>query len=246
MQTTLSGAASVSVAPILSGPVRAVPVIASLPTALWAGPVCLASAGAVRVPCALVLGPGVAVPAAAVGSTAEIGAGHLKVGDTSVAVTRWWRPSRPVLNHDDLDARQRALRSSGTRTATEIDVPELDVRTLLGRGEGLTPLGDDVLAGALVTLVAAAHPHAAVLGSRVAEELAARPGATTPISAVLLAHAARGECIPQLAAVLTDPVDRLEPAITALLAVGHSSGAGLLSGVRMGLTVLEGGQSETH
>ena len=36
----------------------------------------------------------------------------------------------------------------------------------------------------------------------------------------------------------TEPVDNLEPAINALLSVGHSSGSGLLHGVRIGLKAL--------
>ncbi|TQS40072.1 DUF2877 domain-containing protein [Cryptosporangium phraense] len=237
VHTTLPCAASVSVAPILTGPVQPLPVIASLSAALYVGPFCVTSAEAVRVPCALVLGPGVPVPSATVGSTAEVGDGQVHLPGLTVAVTRWWQPSRPVL-HDDPYARQRAIRPVG------IGATELNVGTLLGRGDGLTPLGDDILAGALVTLVAAAHPHGEVLGSMVTRELAAHPEtATTPVSALLLRHATQGECIPELAAVLTDPADRLDPAIDALLAIGHTSGKGLLHGVRMGLEVLTEGRA---
>ncbi|SHM99921.1 DUF2877 domain-containing protein [Cryptosporangium aurantiacum] len=243
----LPAAASVSLAPVLSGPVRTVTVAASLSRALYlrtpdaeSPALCLASADAVRVPCAVVLGPGVAVPAAAVGATASVGEGRLEIGDVSVAVTRWWRPARPRVHLLSSDARQRALRGPAPHFGTDLDLgdPAGAVRTLLGRGAGLTPLGDDVLAGALVTLTAARHPAGQVLGSVVSEELAARPGATTFVSAALLAQAARGECIPELAAVLTDPADRLEPTVDALLRVGHSSGLGLLHGVRMALSFL--------
>lgn len=247
--------ASVSLAPVLSGPVRTVRVTASLSRALYVGTgdpdtpaLCVTSADAVRVPCALVLGPGVAVPTAAVGAAARLGDGRVEIGDLSIAVTRWWRPSRPRVHLSLIDDMRRTVRpyvggSLGvhseelTKGLVSGDVVG-PVRALLGRGDGLTPLGDDVLAGALVTLNAASHPAARVLGSVVSEELAARPGATTSVSAALLAHAVRGECIPELAAVLTDPADRLGPAVDALLRVGHSSGSGLLYGVHLAFSVL--------
>jgi len=251
--TALPSAASVSLAGVLTGPVRTVTVTASLSRALYLSTLdpdvpalCVTGADAVRVPCALVLGTGTPVPTAAVGSTARIGAGRVEAGGVGAAVTRWWRPPRPRVHLVHADARRQAIRAlSGPRRGLPDEAagltgndPAAAVRALLGRGEGLTPLGDDILAGALVTLIAAGHPRGEVLGSTIAAELAARPGATTAVSAALLTHAARGECVPQLAAVLTDPTDRLEPAVEALLRVGHSSGLGLLHGVRLGLDVL--------
>lgn len=285
----LPGAASVSLAPVLSRPVRTVTVTASLSRALYLSTgdpdipaLCLVAADAARVPCALVLGTGVAVPTAAVGSAARIGEGRVEVGGSGVAaVTRWWRPARPPVYLPQADARQRALHALSTAPTSAVPEPmprpsaiiraapstagtvgsgaaevaasalaatlagnpgsaklASAVRALLGLGDGLTPWGDDVLAGALVTLVGANHPAGRMLGSMVSGELAARPGATTVVSAALLVHATRGECIPELAAVLTEPVGRLGPVVAALLRVGHSSGGGLLHGVRMGLTVL--------
>ncbi|HET8681662.1 MAG TPA: DUF2877 domain-containing protein, partial [Micromonosporaceae bacterium] len=63
------------------------------------------------------------------------------------------------------------------------------------------------------------------------------PARTTFVSAALLRHAARGECVPQLTAVLAaagrgEPLDR---PLAALLGVGHTSGYGLAHGVRVGL-----------
>ena len=278
---TLPGAASVSLAPVLGGPVRSVSITASLSRALYLSTgdpdvpaLGLVAADAVRVPCALVLGPGVAVPRAAVGSAARIGEGQVAVGGFTARVTRWWRPARPQVHLLQADARQRAIRAfteaaggapllvdaagSGPTASAAVGFSEgligsvatadlaVAIRALLGLGDGLTPLGDDILAGALVTLVGAGHPAGRVVGSMVSEELATRPGATTVVSAALLLHATRGECIPELAAVLTDPVDRLDVAVAALLRVGHSSGGGLLHGVRTGLKVLTEPTSALH
>ena len=267
----LTAAASVSVARVLTGPIRTVRVTAALPTALYVSTldadtpaVCLAAADAVRVPCALVLGPGVAVPTALVGDPAWLGEGQLRLArcGPSVAVTRWWRPVRPRVELLSPAALERAISSvvvavadfyAVHRTTVDVNLIELaaalasgtpealagPVRSLLGRGPGLTPLGDDVLAGALVTLSATGHPAAAPLAASVASALAARPHtATTGVSAALLVHAGRGECVPQLAGVLEaaagTSAGTLVSAVTELLRVGHSSGGGLLLGVRVG------------
>jgi hypothetical protein len=110
------------------------------------------------------------------------------------------------------------------------------VSQLLGRGPGLTPTGDDVLAGALVCLSALGAPAAGPLAAAVN---AAAPGATTTVSAALLRHATRGECIPQLADLLAAmAAGPAQPrAAGALLAVGHCSGAGLLHGVLVALAI---------
>ncbi len=105
---------------------------------------------------------------------------------------------------------------------------------LLGLGPGLTPAGDDVLAGALVTLVAAADPRAVALRAGVR---AAAPQRTTAVSAALLRHAGRGECGPELADLLRALAGAADPvvALGRLCAVGHSSGAALAWGVLLAL-----------
>jgi uncharacterized protein DUF2877 len=122
------------------------------------------------------------------------------------------------------------------------EAPAAAVAQLLGRGPGLTPTGDDVLAGTLVGLNALGAPAASVLGDAVT---AAASTATTTVSAALLSHAARGECIPQLADLIeaigtavADPAGGALPRTAgALLAVGHCSGAGLLHGVLVALAI---------
>lgn len=108
------------------------------------------------------------------------------------------------------------------------------VDRLLGRGPGLTPLGDDVLAGWFAALHAAGHPDDD-LAQVVRRRLGVTPLSTTLLSATLLDCAIRGETLPQLAAWLADPA----PATTrALLAVGATSGSGLLAGAELALSSL--------
>jgi hypothetical protein len=105
------------------------------------------------------------------------------------------------------------------------------VAHLVGRGDGLTPLGDDLLAGWLVTrrALGVATPEV----DRAVRDSLPR---TTLLSATLLDCALHGEAIPQLRtwlAALGTP--HLADRTAALLAVGHSSGGGLLAGALLAL-----------
>jgi hypothetical protein len=213
-------AVSDAVAAALTGPRRAVRVEAVTPHAVYLATgdpdcpaLCLADRAAIRVPCALVVDR---VPALAVGDRGEAGDGELRLSGFHGRVARWWRPPRPRRV-------SAALLSMEPFTAAP-----LDVGALLGRGPGLTPFGDDVLAGALVTLGARGAPAFEPLA---AEVRALAPTRTTFVSAALLHHAARGECVAELAAFLTGT-----GTVDALLAVGHTSGAGLAQGVRAALS----------
>jgi hypothetical protein len=105
---------------------------------------------------------------------------------------------------------------------------------LLGSGPGLTPSGDDVLAGFLVAATAFGLDIAAL--RQVIAVLA--PVRTTALSAALLWHAARGECIDELAAVAALLTGRrqagpeeFEGAVSRLLSVGRTSGTALALGL---------------
>lgn len=106
---------------------------------------------------------------------------------------------------------------------------------LLGRGPGLTPLGDDVLAGWL-----AVHRLVGVATPEVDEVLAGARARTTLVSATLLDCAAHGEVVPEfarwLAALATSDARRC---LDALLTVGATSGAGLAVGAAVALTTLD-------
>jgi hypothetical protein len=101
------------------------------------------------------------------------------------------------------------------------------VDTLAGLGPGLTPAGDDALAGIL--LVAGSQDRAA------ASEAAGR-ARTNDIARAFLAWAARGQSIEPVHRLLgaTD-VPSAHGALATLLRFGHSSGADLAFGLRLGL-----------
>ena len=117
--------------------------------------------------------------------------------------------------------------TSGLDLPTDGALAPADLDRLLGRGPGLTPLGDDVLAGWLTACAALGRPD-----DLLAAAVRRRLGVTTLLSATLLDCAARGEALPQLADWLADPTDATAD---ALLAVGATSGAGLMAGAGMAL-----------
>ncbi|WP_167828900.1 DUF2877 domain-containing protein [Streptomyces sp. MZ04] len=103
-------------------------------------------------------------------------------------------------------------------------------RALIGRGPGLTPSGDDVLCGALLARHATGRPVGAL-----AAAVAGAEERTPLVSAALLRHAVRGECIPQVADAIRGLAAREPLPLAPLLAVGHHSGADLVRGIAAGL-----------
>ena len=171
--------------------------------------------GAIRLPTGCLVG-------GALGSAAPtaVGDGAVVWGSMRLPVTRWWRPARPQLP---------SLRGR----VDEKVLPGLlgGWPALIGRGEGLTPYGDDVVCGALVALRAADHPAAEELAAAVRES--PLEATTTAPSAALLRAACDGSCVDELAAYLADVATGCDASASArrLLAVGATSGAGLREGV---------------
>ena len=232
----LAGAASTALRDLLSGPPQGVQVLGVHPSCVYllAGSdlVALETSDALGLPCSVRLaavraeGPFAQVRR---GDQAEVGAGGLRAGPVTVRVSRWWEPRPP-----------RAGRSAGRTerlgyllAGHPAPVPvEGEVGDLLGLGPGLTPAGDDVLAGLLVGL----H-HRPDLRNPLAAEIARlAPTRTTALSAALLRHAAAGHGVPTLTAVadaLTGAGQDcdLETFLSRLLAVGDTSGTALAHGL---------------
>lgn len=247
---TLPGAATTVLRDLLRGPETAGRVVGVHPTCVYVVTgdelVAIETADALGLPCAVRLGVDRSQqPFAGVrlGDRAVVGGNRVVAGSLTVPVVRWWSPPRP--------RRGQVLRSRVdelARLLTGQQAPVLvdgSVRALLGRGPGLTPAGDDVLAGMLVAL----H-HREDLRRPLADEVARlAPGRTTTLSAALLRHAASGAALPavlDVADALTghgSDVD-LTRAVTRLLAVGHSSGAALAHGLLRGARTVAGTAEE--
>ncbi|MEW9530345.1 DUF2877 domain-containing protein [Microbispora sp. NPDC049125] len=269
----MSGAASIALREALESPRRPARVLASFPLAVYlevrseAEPyvIALVTGEAVRLPNAVVLAE--PLDGVAPGDDGWVGDGVVEIGGLAVGARRWWDPA-PPLGAADPARLPAALARLGEIRAGSPRRPGLDpagapaqlargclsgslldcvtaAERLIGLGPGLTPSGDDMLAGLLVTLrhlgLAAGAPRAVWLAGWLAATVTydARTR-TTPISATLLHCAARGEASPEVTGVLRGLAgpQPLEPAVNRLLRLGHTSGADMVWGMQIGLSAV--------
>ncbi|MDQ6522508.1 DUF2877 domain-containing protein [Nocardioides sp. LHD-245] len=194
--------------------------------------------GAVHVPCAIATAlPRLPdLPGIAVGAPVTLGDGTLRVGPLSVGVARLVSFVTPPLTPAAAQ-RLAAVPADLSPARDQLPAEALEllvagdpagVRALVGRGDGLTPVGDDVLCGWLVTTRAGGRDTTAI-----ADAVRAHLPRTTGLSATLLRHAVDGEAITPFRTALAvgDAA-----AVAALLAVGHTSGAGMLLGAHLALS----------
>ena len=235
--------ASVLVHPVVAGPVRRATVVAAGPAATYLAVddelVALVAAGGVRLPCAAVLAGGGRPPA---GDGLAVGEGSVWDGDRPVATVRRWFDPRVRLRSVDPEAVARLADEVAAKVevrpapdpavpaaavAALADDPVAVVDDLVGRGGGLTPAGDDLLAGCLAALRARRAPVADALGRAVRHRA---QGRTSRLSAALLAAADQAAVVPEAAAVLQGRPG----AADRLLALGHTSGWYLAAGLVVG------------
>ncbi|MFC4113623.1 DUF2877 domain-containing protein [Nonomuraea zeae] len=264
----VTGAASAAVRPVLEGSRRPARVLAAFPagvylevrTELEPSVLAVITGAATRLPNSVLLaGP---LPHVTVGDDASVGDRAIDLGSLSLSVRRWWDPAPPLGRTDRArlehaaaclgDPPDPGLSGNGAVEMLAGSCAEgwllgavTAAEQLVGLGPGLTPSGDDVLAGLLVTL---RHLGAAAGADRaiwLADWLAATVTfdartRTTPLSATLLHCAARGEASPEVIAVLRGITGRqaLEPALRRLHRLGHTSGSDLAQGVGIGLAAV--------
>lgn len=268
----LPAVASDAIAEVVCGSPRRVQVLAAFRAAVYLaheeGVVALVATDGVRHPNALVdTQPVAAAPFAGIRTHQQgwMGDARLVLPRRQLRVTRWFDPVPrlgPVAPEPLAVALDRA-RAHVTATTVPLTPDLADpvqaltgalgrgeptmpiARDLLGRGPGLTPSGDDVLAGMLAaaTVLAGALPAGAVPAElvvrvrRLGREVAAEArDATTAVSAALLHHAARGAVAAPAGAVLQALAGRgrLVAALDHLLAVGSTSGRDLAVGLLAG------------
>lgn len=194
------------------------------------------------------------------GARAQVGGGRVTVGDLTVSAAAWWdpRPKLPTARPALLPEGVRQLRAAiygegvphsafclpglpsgpsgplaalrGAVRRADLDAALRTATRLIGSGPGLTPAGDDVLAGTTAGLVLLGHPAAERFGSGVTSLAAGR---TTELSRALLRHAAAGRVSGEFAAVLRGLVGdgALAPALGALLGTGSTGGRALALGL---------------
>lgn len=190
------------------------------------------------------------------GDEIRLGHGLVAAATRSWRPVRWWDP-RPRLSADGMLRHRAALLDTvlqqppsafGLAVADALAVahalaagrPE-PALAVIGLGPGLTPAGDDVVAGALAVLALTARLHDSTrkaINARAATH-------TTTLSAALLAAAGRGQMIPQAARLLTmiasgAPPARVRVAAGELFGVGSTSGHDLCAGMAGALAGLRG------
>ncbi|SEO94936.1 DUF2877 domain-containing protein [Trujillonella endophytica] len=208
--------------------------------------------------------PLVALPA---GAPAEVGGGRIVVGDLAVSAAAWWDPRpklpspRPALLPEGVRQLRTALYGDGPHSAfnlpglpggpggplaalrgavrrADLDAALRTATRLVGLGPGLTPAGDDVMAGTMAGLVLLGHPAADRFAGGV---YALTAGRTTELSRALLRHAMAGRVSGEYAAVLQGLVGErpLGPAIAGLLATGSTSGRALALGLSTAIDLVD-------
>ncbi len=258
--TRVSGVASTALNSLVRGSGTEAEVLGSSNHAVWLRSgddvIVVTTSDATRLPNGIQIGVAAAQqPFAKIphGSRARIGNGRIMFDAIAVEAARWWDPRpalTPVRPADLLEAcRHLPADVPGIEDATlRIGLEARSAggilhaaRSLLGRGPGLTPEGDDYLAGALAAtrLLGEAlgfeRPLALIAGVSVplANLAEAR---TTAFSAALIRCALRGQVAEPAGALLRALTGRGDVAAShlTLIRVGHTSGPALAAGIALG------------
>ena len=209
-------------------------------------------------PNAVQMGPDATPLQAARGDAVTIGHGELCGAGWHAVVRRWWNPNVAVgpVDAHALTAAARHLGDPGetvqrltlaVRVADRAEILAAS-RSLVGRGPGLTPAGDDVLAGLLATLRVLgpaldepAAAHADAVADALARAVVDYAVTHTPaLSAQLLSFANRSAVARPVAGVLRAIAGdgNLARACLALSRLGHTSGRDLLRGIAVAVDAM--------
>jgi hypothetical protein len=286
--TLLPAAVSPLVAAEVAGAPRSCRVLAAFPTCLYLDlgaherVLAVLASDAVALPIGMV----VARPTAQLswgvdpGAHVVVGEGRVRLPRAEVVAARLQRPARVRPTTRGAGAAdglpEAGLPDAGVlgdlahdlTSAALADRPvEPGVRGLIGVGRGLTPSGDDVLCGVLLTLAAVDTPRSRRARSAVRTAVRTVLPWTTSLSAALLVAAGEGYAVPDVVRLVTRcvagstdrtdgperPQDRqirptslsLDPSrgmtelVARVLAIGHTSGRDLLSGVTGALRAVD-------
>lgn len=258
--TRVRAVGSPSVRRLIGGAVRPATVLGAFPTALYLRlpereVVALLSRDAIRLPCGLVLPTASSeFPLSRLEGQALVGASAVRVGELNVWLSHLVSPCAPTGLTADHQAVEHAWRRLVTDQSADLGLglpgallrdyqrPRVAaslVDRLLGVGPGLTPAGDDVLAGLLV----GARSFGLDADALTDQVLGAATHRTTDLSTALLRCACRGEATPELRALVsalaggTAHRGQLDDALAALRRVGHTSGEAMATGATAAATV---------
>ena len=166
--------------------------------------------------------------------------GPVRSSDLAAACASLVRTARPETGGSRAEELGRLLAAVARRSSAEAGEA---VRGLLGRGPGLTPEGDDLIAGCAATLRGIGAAVCGVYGSREWRDSLLpcdRAHRTTAISCTLLELAVAGDVAQPLGTLLdlsASPA-RVAPAVAQLLRLGHSTGRAYVAAVAATLCLL--------
>jgi hypothetical protein len=243
--------ASVALASLLRGPHLTGRLLGASPVAIYLrfnsmeppGVVALLPPSSVRLPLGMVVSA--TLPALTAHEPVAVGEGALSLGDEVWVPSGWFDPRPKALTAADPSRVIAASSVLSELSAAEVGVDPERARAavtaliggeaepacgLLGEGPGLTPAGDDVIAGALAAC-ALLRGETQLRG--VSEILAGARRATTSLSADLLSCAAAGQVVPEAADFLGALCGQgdVAVALAGLRSVGSTSGAALAVGI---------------
>jgi len=207
-------------------------------------------------------------PLVSASAVAEVGGGRVVVGDLAVSAAAWWDPRprlpspRPALLPEGIRQLRTTLYGDGVPHSAfelpglptgpggplaalrgavrraDLDAALRTATRLIGTGPGLTPAGDDVMAGTVAGLVLLGHPAAPRFAAGVNALAACR---TTELSRAVLRHAAAGRVSSEYAAVLHALVGErpLAPAVDALLTSGSTGSRATALGLCTAIDLVE-------
>ncbi len=251
---TRAAVASTAIAELLAGPPQKARVLGASGFAHYLAldtgrngitVVAVLATDAVRLPLGLVIAD--RLPDITLEEDIAVGGGAVSLGPVQICATRWFDP-RPLLVKPYLvDRIDEAASLLGQLPADAHGLPEEPLEAIapclmdgdptpalnvIGRGPGLTPAGDDVVAGALAAIA---------LRGRLPREttdtvLTHAATRTTSLSSSLLCCAACGQVVPQAARFLSALCGAapLDSALDDLRAVGGTSGTALAIGLVAG------------
>ena len=250
---SLPAAASRGVQFLLEGPLKPGVLLGVSSNAAWlqAGGHVLVLTGhdAVHLPNGVIVAEPTEAVRSQTGDRCMVGDGRLELGGVHASIVRWWDP-RPALEPVSPEVvavrcevagrRFDGVDDGGLGRSLQSKDPAAvrhSMCALLGKGEGLTPEGDDVLTGMLAGLrllgPATGRPGAdGMLAELAPIVLTEAPFRTTALSAALLRHAVAGEVADPVAALLQFLAGRGEvgEAVEGLRSMGNTSGLAMGTG----------------
>ncbi len=261
---SLPAAASLGVRHILEGPRQPGVLLGVSSNAAWLQArghvLVLGRRDAVRLPNGIALTEPSQPVRSSAGARCLVGDGGLEIGNLRAGIVRWWDP-RPALDPVSDTSLMALCADARTHFACVDDgglgdaLQRNDAAAvrhamcgLLGKGEGLTPEGDDVLVGLLagLRLLGSALNRAGAGGMQAAIApivLTEAPFRTTALSAALLRHAVSGEVAEPVAVFLQALTGRggMKEAADGLRTMGNTSGIATACGVLLAADFLTEG-----